>query len=99
MRLWPDAHRIAMLDLREPSRKHANRWQDRAPRRTGQKETRYAHLLSGPPSETPAGTGVEIDRAEPRRDRLADLETSLDEVRRELAALRERFEEFTRQFK
>ena len=67
-------------------------------RRPGQKETRYAHLLSGPPSETPAEAPIDIAAAEPPRDRVAELEASLDEVRRELAALRERFDDFTRQF-
>ena len=67
-------------------------------RRPGHKETRYAHLLSGPPSEAPADAQVEAPTAEPRRDRIAELEASLDEVRHELAELRARFEEFTRQF-
>ena len=68
-------------------------------RRPGQKEVRYAHLLSGVPTDAPAETQVEIAAAEPRRDRIAELEASLDEVRRELAALRSQFEDFTRQFK
>jgi uncharacterized protein YceH (UPF0502 family) len=68
-------------------------------RQPGQKEVRYAHLLSGVPTDAPAGTQVEITVAEPRRDRIAELEASLDEVRRELAALRSQFEDFTRQFK
>jgi uncharacterized protein YceH (UPF0502 family) len=67
-------------------------------RRPGQKETRYAHLLSGPPREAPADAPVDIPAAEPPRDRIADLEVSLDDVRRELAELRARFEDFTRQF-
>ena len=67
-------------------------------RRPGQKETRYAHLLSGPPSEAPAEVPIDIAAAEPPRDRVAELEASLDAVRRELAALRERFDDFTRQF-
>jgi uncharacterized protein len=68
------------------------------PRRPGQKETRYAHLLSGPPREAPAEAPVDIAAAEPRRDRIEELEASLDELRSELAALRARFEDFTRQF-
>jgi len=67
-------------------------------RRPGQKETRYAHLLSGPPREAPAEAAVDIPATEPPPDRIAELEASLDEVRRELAALRTRFEDFTRQF-
>jgi len=67
-------------------------------RRAGQKETRYAHLLSGPPREAPADAPITIAASEPPRDRIAELEASLDEVRRELAALREQFETFKRQF-
>ena len=67
-------------------------------RRPGQKEIRYAHLLSGAPSEAPADAPVDIAASEPRRDRIAELEASLDELRRELAELRERFDDFTRQF-
>jgi uncharacterized protein YceH (UPF0502 family) len=67
-------------------------------RQPGQKEIRFAHLLSGPPTDAPAETQVEIAAADPRRDRVAELEASLDEVRRELATLRSRFEDFTRQF-
>jgi len=67
-------------------------------RRPGQKETRYAHLLSGPPREASAEAVVDIAASEPRPDRLAELEASLDELRRELATLRARFEDFTRQF-
>lgn len=67
-------------------------------RRSGQKETRYAHLLSGAPAEPRAEAPVDIAAAESPRDRVAELEASLSEVRRELADLRARFEEFTRQF-
>ena len=65
-------------------------------RRPGQKEVRYAHLLSGPPAEVTTEAPVEVAAAEPRRDRVAQLEASLDDVRRELAELRARFEEFAR---
>lgn len=68
------------------------------PRRAGQKETRYTHLLSGPPTERAAEAPLDIAVSEPRRDRIAELEASLEEVRRELAELRARFEDFTRQF-
>src|SRR5690242_3597451 len=67
-------------------------------RQPGQKEIRFAHLLSGPPTNAPAQPQVEIASAEARQDRIAELEASLDEVRRELAELRSRFEDFTRQF-
>jgi uncharacterized protein len=73
------------------------------PRRPGQKEARYAHLLSGPPSETPAADGnVGVDRAAPgvdsSDDRIAALEGVVEELRRELAELRSRFEDFRQQF-
>jgi len=67
-------------------------------RQPGQKEVRFAHLLSGPPTAAPAETPVETATAEPRSDRIAELEAALDDVRRELAELRSRFDEFTRQF-
>jgi uncharacterized protein YceH (UPF0502 family) len=67
-------------------------------RRAGQKETRYAHLLSGPPTEPHSEAPADIAVAESPRDRVAELEASLDEVRREVAELRARFEEFARQF-
>ena len=77
-----------------------------SPRRPGQKEARYAHLLSGPvaqeepvrvnapapPPDTPDVVPATDDR------RVAALETAVDELGRELAELRARFEEFTRQF-
>jgi uncharacterized protein YceH (UPF0502 family) len=77
------------------------------PRRPGQKEARYAHLLSGQPSETSAAQEpAEVDREDDRSiaggsssvDRVAALEGMVDEMRRELAELRSRFEEFKQQF-
>jgi uncharacterized protein YceH (UPF0502 family) len=67
-------------------------------RRPGQKEVRYAQILSGPPSEAPAEAHADVPTVEPQQDRIAGLEASVDELRRELASLRERFDEFTRQF-
>ena len=73
------------------------------PRRPGQKEVRYAHLLSGTPSETPISEErVEVAPSTMARDsrdeRIAALETMVDELRGELAELRSRFEEFKQQF-
>jgi uncharacterized protein YceH (UPF0502 family) len=73
------------------------------PRRPGQKEVRYAHLLSGAvetsvageeraaptPSAAPFGTGS---------DRIATLEATVDALRRQVAELQERFDEFKGQF-
>ena len=66
------------------------------PRRPGQKEVRYAHLLSGEP---------QVDMSEPMptaesqdHTRMEALEQSIDSLRAELASLRVQFEEFRRQF-
>ena len=68
-------------------------------RRPGQKEARFVQLLSAPPSEAPApGDGADLAVPEPRRDRIGELEASVDALRGELAELRARFDEFTRQF-
>jgi uncharacterized protein YceH (UPF0502 family) len=58
----------------------------RLPRQTGQKEVRYAHLLSGP------GTyGQKDEDAEPELDRVSKLE-------REVEDLKKQFEQFRKQF-
>jgi uncharacterized protein YceH (UPF0502 family) len=76
----------------------------RHPRRPGQKEVRYGHLLGGQPAAP--------DEAEPRDapgalgapgapandDRVAALERTVGELRAELAALRAQFVEFRAQF-
>lgn len=75
----------------------------RLPRRPGQKEVRYAHLLSGPPTPaevlpaatTPGTTGGHDDAGESRVD---SLERTVEELRAELAALRTQFDEFRAQF-
>jgi hypothetical protein len=66
------------------------------PRRPGQKEVRYAHLLSGEP---------QVDAYEPSvtedvmpMTRVEALELEVASLRTELAALQARFEEFTRAF-
>lgn len=72
------------------------------PRAPGTKESRYAHLLSGPveavapekaPPLEPATAAV---RAE--NERLASLERETAELRRELAELKQQFADFRRQF-
>ena len=69
----------------------------RLPRRPGQKEERYAHLLAGE---------VTVDASEPaaapRRqldaDRVGALEEALAELRTEVADLREQLQAFRKQF-
>jgi uncharacterized protein len=80
------------------------------PRRPGQKEVRYVHLLSGAPDPddiAPAGTphsAASQDAAEHPSShgtdagRLAELEEALTAMREQLAALRAEFDEFRRQF-
>jgi uncharacterized protein YceH (UPF0502 family) len=64
------------------------------PRRPGQKEVRYAHLLSGEPVtiENPPAESVEQQRAPPAVD------TRLEHLRRDLDALRAEFDAFRKQF-
>lgn len=70
------------------------------PRRPGQKEVRYAHLLSGPPENdaaddyAPAGTAIRTDAMV---DRVASLEAAVVDLRNELSELRTRFENLARQ--
>ena len=68
------------------------------PRRAGQKEARYAHLLSG---------DVTVDTSEPMvaaaarpaaDERIAALEVGMQELRNEVADLRHQLEAFRKQF-
>jgi len=84
------------------------------PRRPGQKEARYTHLLAGEPLEAaePAPAEAASSPQAPNRaaalvqdvgqpqapDRVAALEEDVGALRAELAALRAQFEEFRRQF-
>ena len=65
------------------------------PRQAGQKETRYAHLLSGEPQVQSVGAAP-VEPVEP--DRLEALEHAVGSLRAELAELRTRFEAFKREF-
>jgi len=67
------------------------------PRQPGQKEVRWAHLLSGEPQALPPADAAEDSRS-PRGGRLDALEEEVGSLRAELAELRDRFEEFSRQF-
>jgi len=65
----------------------------RLPRRPGEKEQRYAHLLSGEPAiETePSATPV-------RQDRVTVLEAEVLQLRQEVDSLKEQFTQFRKQF-
>jgi uncharacterized protein len=68
-------------------------------RRPGEKEARFAHLLSGPPEV--AGAPAEqaaYSVQPPRSDRLAELESEVAQLRRELEDLKQQFAGFRKQF-
>jgi len=67
----------------------------RLSRRPGQKEVRYAHLLSGQPAPDSAES-VTLSDLPPSRIEM--LEQSVDSLRAEIAELRGRFEEFRKEF-
>jgi uncharacterized protein YceH (UPF0502 family) len=73
------------------------------PRQPGQKEVRYAHLLSGEVSVE------DVNQSEPteassattghtRTDRIKDLEQEVENLKAEVNRLRQEFEEFKKQF-
>ena len=72
------------------------------PRRPGQKEARYAHLLAGPVAVEEA---VSMPTLEPAMmeilgedERLAKLEAEVNKLRGEVAELRQQLDEFRKQF-
>jgi hypothetical protein len=65
-------------------------------RRPGQKEVRFAHLLSGEPQVEMLEPDAPPDAVE--NDRVEALEQAVDSLRAEVADLRARFEEFRREF-
>ena len=65
-------------------------------RRPGEKESRYAHLLSGPPAVTDVAR--EAAAPPPRTDRMAILETEVAQLRQELEELKQQFAGFRKQF-
>ncbi len=65
-------------------------------RRPGEKEARYAHLLSGPPTEPE--TARETAAAPARHDRLGALEAEVSQLRAEVEELKRQFAGFKQQF-
>jgi uncharacterized protein YceH (UPF0502 family) len=59
----------------------------RLPRQSGQKEVRYAHLLSGEVSFTDVQTEVE-----PEEDRIRKLEKEVEDLKRQFQEFRKQFE-------
>ena len=81
----------------------------RLPRRPGQREERWAHLLAGEAAAraaeathaaaaATAGGGDDRPHAAPSHDRVSSLETELAALRQELADLRAEFAAFRKQF-
>jgi uncharacterized protein YceH (UPF0502 family) len=76
----------------------------RLPRRPGQKEVRYAHLLSGDPPQADTSGAVDEEPAVPARragaegDRVAALERKVEELGTEVTALRAELDAFRAQF-
>lgn len=71
------------------------------PRRPGQKEARYTHLLAGPPEDQDGDAPDSPDAgaaADARTDRVEALEQAVDSLRSELAGLRREFDDFRGQF-
>ena len=75
----------------------------RLPRAGGQKEARYAHLLSGEvivPEQLPGPPRTEPVMREVRaeNERVSRLEAEVETLRREVAELRQQLEDFRKQF-
>lgn len=68
-------------------------------RRPGEKESRFAHLLSGPPAISQTISQTEPDPpVAPRHDRMTALEDELAQLRQELEDLKQQFAGFRKQF-
>jgi len=67
------------------------------PRRPGEKESRYAHLLCGEPEVQEAQPELEVP-ALARADRIGALEAEIAQLRSELEDLRQQFAVFRKQF-
>jgi uncharacterized protein len=63
----------------------------RLPRQSGQKEVRYAHLLSGEVTVTESEAEVEI-QPEPQVDRISKLEQEVEDLKRQFQEFRKQFE-------
>jgi hypothetical protein len=71
----------------------------RLPRRPGEKEVRFTHLLSGAPAIAENETqDVSAAPPSPRADRVAQLEIEVARMRDELDSLKAQFAQFRRQF-
>jgi hypothetical protein len=62
------------------------------PRQPGTKESRYAHLLSGPVEAGPQPQAETLPESSVSDERIAQLEANVAELRTELSALREKID-------
>jgi uncharacterized protein YceH (UPF0502 family) len=69
----------------------------RLERQPGQKEARYAHLLSGPVAAETMAAPHPVSSTQ-KDDRIEKLEHEIESLREEVSALKETFEEFKKQF-
>ncbi len=67
-------------------------------RQIGQKEARFAHLLSGEIDIEAMSNLRETSGGQTRNDRIAELEREIENLRNEFNLLREEFGEFKKQF-
>jgi uncharacterized protein YceH (UPF0502 family) len=69
-------------------------------RQTGQKEARYAHLLSGEVIQPPPSVAAEktVSTNQAGNERIERLEQELENLRNEFNLFRQQFEEFRKQF-
>ena len=67
-------------------------------RQLGQKEARYAHLLSGEVHQESISPGRERTTASPGNERIENLEREVETLRNELSSFRAAFDEFRKQF-
>ncbi len=70
----------------------------RLPRRPGQKEDRYAHLLAGEVTQDATEAAPARADREPATDRVTALEESMSELRKEMADLSTQLDAFRKQF-
>ena len=70
----------------------------RLERRPGQKEVRYGHLLAGEPTFDAPDTPESATVASRGPDRVAALEAAVEEIRKQLADVRNQLEAFRKQF-
>jgi len=67
-------------------------------RQIGQKEARYAHLLSGEIDVEAMSNLREVSSGQTRNDRIAELERETENMRSEFNLFRQEFEDFKKQF-